>query len=126
MSSPPILRLVTPVPNLIALDHSLTSLSARNCNVKGHVAQITSRTHWDLTDQPHREASSKTVSSVPSVALPLQALPAGVGLEQLSSFAQVLTPQLSRFAQEQRNRNIPGDETFQMETRRVLHDPEDT
>ncbi|KAL4978271.1 hypothetical protein BDW66DRAFT_149401 [Aspergillus desertorum] len=63
----------------------------------------------------------------PSVAPPLQAIAPGVAPEQLSSFTQVLTLHLSRFAREQMAQGVvPRDEMFQQESRRVLYDSEDT
>ncbi|GJP88384.1 hypothetical protein CBS63078_6698 [Aspergillus niger] len=113
-------------PYLIGSEsQSMIPFSATNCDVEDHLAQIYSRANWDAKDQ--KEASTITAPSAPSVALPLRALAPGVAPERLSSFTQVLTLHLSRFAQEQMKKGvIPSDEMFQQESRRVLYDSDDS
>ncbi|KAL2829316.1 hypothetical protein BJY01DRAFT_255066 [Aspergillus pseudoustus] len=113
-------------PYLIALEsHSIIPFSATNCDVQDHFAQITSRARYGSADQ--LEARSLVAPVAPSVAPPLQTVaPPGVAPEQLSSFTQVLTLHLSRFAREQMERGVvPSDEMFQQESRRLLYDSED-
>ncbi|KAL3482640.1 hypothetical protein BJX62DRAFT_245695 [Aspergillus germanicus] len=113
-------------PYLIAVEsHSMIPFSATNCDVQDHFAQITSRARYGTVDQV--EASRLAAPTWPSVAPPLQTIaPPGVAPEQLSSFTQVLTLHLSRFAREQMERGvIPSDEMFQEESRRLLYDSED-
>ncbi|PYI12329.1 hypothetical protein BO78DRAFT_356249 [Aspergillus sclerotiicarbonarius CBS 121057] len=112
-------------PYLIGSESSsLIPFSATNCDVQDHFAQISSRARWDSTDQ---EANEIVAPVAPSVPLPLQTIAPGVAPEQLSSFTQVLTLHLSRFAQEQMKRGVvPSDELFQQESRRLLYDSEDT
>ncbi|KAE8153958.1 hypothetical protein BDV25DRAFT_136329 [Aspergillus avenaceus] len=113
-------------PYLIASEaRSIIPFSATSCDVQDHLAQISSRTHWNASDQ--QEASAVIAPTAPSVALPLQTLAPGVAPEQLSSFTQVLTLHLSRFAQGQVEKGvIPSDEMFQQEARRLLYDSEDS
>ena len=112
-------------PYLIGSEsQSVIPFSATNCDVQDHFAQISSRARWDSTEQ---ETNSIVAPVVPSVPLPLQTIAPGVAPEQLSSFTQVLTLHLSRFAQEQMKKGvIPSDEMFQHESRRLLYDSEDT
>ncbi|KAL4952896.1 hypothetical protein BDW69DRAFT_195262 [Aspergillus filifer] len=113
-------------PYLIAVEsHSMIPFSATNCDVHDHFAQITSRARYGPADQA--EAQSLAAPASRSVAPPLQTVaPPGVAPEQLSSFTQVLTLHLSRFAREQMERGvIPTDEIFQQESRRLLYDSED-
>ncbi|KAL4954465.1 hypothetical protein BDW69DRAFT_205203 [Aspergillus filifer] len=122
-------------PYLIASEsHSVIPFSATNCDAQDHFAQISSRARWDNpTDQleiPHVDSMAAHVptasSSVPS-SLPLHTVTPGIVPEQLSSFTQVLTLHLGRFAREQMRKGIiPSDEMFQQESRRVLYDSEDT
>ncbi|RAH51213.1 C2H2-type zinc finger protein [Aspergillus brunneoviolaceus CBS 621.78] len=104
---------------------SVIPFSATNCDVQDHFAQISSRAQWSEADQ--QAAREIVAPAVPSVAPPLQAMAPGVAPDQLSSFTQVLTLHLSRFAREQMRKGVvPTDEMFQQESRRVLYDSEDT
>ncbi|KAL4999859.1 hypothetical protein BDV10DRAFT_184004 [Aspergillus recurvatus] len=94
-------------------------------DVKDHFEQIFSRAHYTPADQA--EASAIVQPTAPSVALPLRAIAPGTAPGQLSSFTQVLTLHLSRFAREQMERGVvPSDEMFQQESRRVPYDSEDS
>ncbi|RAH81632.1 hypothetical protein BO86DRAFT_313539 [Aspergillus japonicus CBS 114.51] len=104
---------------------SVIPFSATNCEVQDHLAQISSRARWSEADR--RAAREIVAPAVPSVAPPLQAMAPGVAPDQLSSFTQVLTLHLSRFAREQMRKGVvPTDEMFQRESRRVLYDSDDT
>ncbi|PYH80257.1 hypothetical protein BO82DRAFT_355636 [Aspergillus uvarum CBS 121591] len=104
---------------------SVIPFSATSCEVQDHLAQISSRARWSEADQ--QAAREIVAPAVPSVAPPLQAMAPGVASDQLSSFTQVLTLHLSRFAREQMRKGVvPTDEMFQRESRRVLYDSDDT
>ncbi|OJJ04488.1 hypothetical protein ASPVEDRAFT_789826 [Aspergillus versicolor CBS 583.65] len=117
-------------PYLIASEsHSCIPFSATNCDVQDHFAQISSRAVVSADDQA--EASTIAAPQASSVdlplPLPLRTIAPGVAPEQLSSFTQVLTLHLSRFAREQVHSGVvPSDEMFQREARRVLYDSEDS
>lgn len=121
-------------PYLIASEsHSCIPFSATNRDVQDHFAQISSRAVVHAVDQAEAEASTiaapQTSRETLPLPLPLRAIAPGVAPEQLSSFTQVLTLHLSRFAREQiqvRGGEVPSDEVFQQEARRVLYDSEDS
>ncbi|GKZ33170.1 hypothetical protein AbraIFM66950_002959 [Aspergillus brasiliensis] len=113
-------------PYLIGTEsQSMIPFSATNGDVEDHFAQISSRAYWDAKDQ--KEASAIAAPTAPSAALSLRALAPGVAPERLSSFTEVLTLHLSRFAREQMKKGvIPSDEMFHQESRRVLYDSDDS
>ncbi|KAF7588199.1 hypothetical protein BBP40_006018 [Aspergillus hancockii] len=99
---------------------SVIPFSATNTHVHDHFAQISSRAHYineeRKTTQDHapQDVQSGTAKQ-------------NFSMSELSSFTQVLTLHLSRYAQEKVKQGvIPTDEMFQQEARRVLYDPEDS
>ena len=101
---------------------SLIPFSATNSDVRDHYEQISSRAARDSVNLTDRSRSAQE----PSTAS-LQNLVPGVSTAQLSSFTQVLTLHLSCYAREQMMEgNIPTDEMFQQESRRLLYDSEDS
>ncbi|RJE22401.1 hypothetical protein PHISCL_05262 [Aspergillus sclerotialis] len=104
---------------------SLIPFSATNSDVRDHHEQISSRARdsVNLTDRPQSPSRSAQEPSAAS----LQSLVPAVSTAQLSSFTQVLTLHLSRYAREQMKEGIiPTDEMFQQESRRLLYDSEDS
>ncbi|KAE8145964.1 hypothetical protein BDV25DRAFT_170099 [Aspergillus avenaceus] len=106
-------------PYLIGSEsHSIIPFSATNTHVRDHFAQISARAHYlnaELDSPSTEPAPSKATATDPTL------------LEQLSSFSQVLTLHLSRFAREHMKQGvIPTDEMFQQESRRVLYGSEDS
>ncbi|GFF41267.1 hypothetical protein IFM51744_04747 [Aspergillus udagawae] len=103
---------------------SVIPFSATNSDVRDHFSQISSRAFWDSPGN-QEEAALNLATVAPSQ--PLQTLAPGLSPAQLSSFTQVLTLHLSRYAQQQMKQGIiPTDEMFQQESRRVLYDSEDS
>ncbi|KAF7588178.1 hypothetical protein BBP40_006085 [Aspergillus hancockii] len=112
-------------PYLIGTEsQSLIPFSATNSDARDHFAQISSRARWGSVNKIDR---SPPRSSRVSSSASLQVLAPGISAAHLSSFTQVLTLHLSRYAQEQIKQGIiPTDEMFQQESRRLLYDSEDS
>ncbi|KAK1138546.1 hypothetical protein N8T08_002402 [Aspergillus melleus] len=106
-------------PYLIGSEaRTMVPFSATNSNVRDHFAQISSRADHVRPKEPHSHAETPLLSSFQQ--LHTNDVP-------LSSFAQILTSHLSRFARNQMEQGIlPTDEMFQQESRRVLYDSEDS
>ncbi|KAI9042845.1 uncharacterized protein KD926_004911 [Aspergillus affinis] len=98
---------------------TMVPFSATNSNVRDHFAQISSRADHVRPKEPHGHDETPLLSSFQQ--LHTNDVP-------LSSFAQILTSHLSRFARNQMEQGIlPTDEMFQQESRRVLYDdPQDS
>ncbi|KAF4200345.1 hypothetical protein CNMCM8927_003480 [Aspergillus lentulus] len=111
-------------PYLIGSEsRSVIPFSATNSDARDHFTQISSRACWDSAGD--QEAALNPATVAPSQ--PLQTLAPGLSPAQLSSFTQVLTLHLSRYAQQQMQQGIiPTDEMFQQESRRLLYDSEDS
>lgn len=106
-------------PYLIGSEsRTIVPFSATNSNVKDHFAQISSRADQIRPEVTHGQEETPLVSSFQQ--LHTNDVP-------LSTFAQILTSHLSRFARSQMEQGIlPTDEMFQQESRRVLYDSEDS
>ncbi|KAE8165036.1 hypothetical protein BDV40DRAFT_88341 [Aspergillus tamarii] len=109
-------------PYLIAEEsQSLIPFSATNTHVQDHFAQISSRAHY-LTEE-QKANPDKVAEDAQADAVAKQ----NISMSELSSFTQVLTLHLSRYAQEKIRQGVmPTDDMFQQEARRVLYDSEDS
>lgn len=97
---------------------TMVPFSATNCNVKDHFAQISKRA--DQIDD--EEAGQQGEETLASSFQQLRAREA-----PLSTFTEVLTLHLGRYARQQMSLGVlPTDEMFQQESRRLLYDSEDT
>ncbi|PLB47801.1 hypothetical protein P170DRAFT_476475 [Aspergillus steynii IBT 23096] len=105
-------------PYLIGAEsRTMVPFSATNSTVKDHFAQISSR-----ADQVRPEETRAHETPLVSSFQQLQ-----TNDVPLSTFAQILTSHLSRFARNQMEQGVlPTDEMFQQESRRVLYDSEDS
>lgn len=109
-------------PYLIGSEsHSIIPFSATNTHVRDHFSQISSRARLSAAED---QDISPDLAQVPTLPEPLSL---NISPSQLSSFTEVLTLHLSRYAQEQIKRGIvPTDEMFQHESRRLLYDSDDS
>lgn len=116
---PSVLSLVTKSlsPYLIGTESkSLVPFSATSQGTKDHFSQIQSS-----ADSHNKTKESVEEPQVPAGGPPLPELP-----QPMSSFAQVLTHHLGRYAQQQMKLGIiPTDEMFQQESRRICFNDED-
>ena len=92
---------------------SMVPFSATDSNTRDHFFQI---------------SSNAGMKHGPADTQPLQSLPENFASQsEISSFTEVLTMHLSRYAQDQMKKGIvPTDEMFQQESRRLLYDCEDS
>ncbi|KAJ5757192.1 uncharacterized protein N7511_007374 [Penicillium nucicola] len=100
-------------PYLIGSEsRSIVPFSATGSGSRDHFFQISSNAGME-----HRVDNSQ----------PVQSLPENFSSQsELSSFTEILTMHLSRYAQEQMKQGIiPTDDMFQQESRRLLYDCED-
>jgi hypothetical protein len=100
-------------PYLIGTESvSLVPFSATDSNTRDHFLHI---------------SSNAGIKHGPAETQPPQSLPENfTSQSEISSFTQVLTMHLSRYAQEQMKKGIiPTDDMFQQESRRLLYDCED-
>ncbi|GMF75884.1 unnamed protein product [Aspergillus oryzae] len=109
-------------PYLIAEEsQSQIPFSATNTHVQDHFAQISSRAHYLIEEQ--KANPDKVAEDAQAEAVAKQ----NISMSELSSFTQVLTLHLSRYAQEKIKQGVmPTDDMFQQEARRVLYDSEDS
>lgn len=109
-------------PYLIAEEsQSQIPFSATNTHVQDHFAQISSRAHYLIEEQ--KASPDKVAEDAQAEAVAKQ----NISMSELSSFTQVLTLHLSRYAQEKIKQGVmPTDDMFQQEARRVLYDSEDS
>ncbi|RJE21228.1 hypothetical protein PHISCL_06441 [Aspergillus sclerotialis] len=99
---------------------SIIPFSATNAHVRDHFAQISSRAQ--PLDEEKDGSQVQTVQNAPSETQEKSVL-----VSQLSSFTEVLTLHLSRYARKQMSQGVvPTDEMFQQESNRVLYDSEDS
>ncbi|KAJ5876302.1 uncharacterized protein N7529_001886 [Penicillium soppii] len=101
-------------PYLIGTESvSMVPFSATDSNTRDHFFQI---------------SSNAGMKHGPTETQPLQAFPENFSSQsEISSFTQVLTMHLSRYAQDQMKKGIvPTDDMFQQESRRLLYDCEDS